>query len=157
MLEGTKLRGQTPICGFLRFPAQICGFLRKSAVFCENLRFPNALFSRKRRESAKISENLRLGSVRPLERGLNFEMGNIPVTTTTKIFPKVLQYKWEAYCNTNGGRTVIQMGGAECTAVAAIRLRMRMRILTRPENSLANFGRQISKRKLRIKRCEGIH
>ena len=27
----------------------------------------------------------------------------------------------------------------ECTAVAAIRLRMRMRILTRPENSLANL------------------
>ena len=30
-------------------------------------------------------------------------LGNIPVTTTTKIFPKVLRYKWEAYCNTNGG------------------------------------------------------
>ena len=37
-------------------------------------------------------------------------LGNIPVTTTTKIFPKVmrcerggvLQYKWEAYCDTNG-------------------------------------------------------
>ena len=38
-------------------------------------------------------------------------MGNIPVTTTTKIFPKVLQYKWEAYCNTNGRRIAIQMGG----------------------------------------------
>ena len=38
-------------------------------------------------------------------------MGNIPVTTTTKISPKVLRYKWEAYCNTNGGRTAIQMGG----------------------------------------------
>ena len=30
-------------------------------------------------------------------------MGSIPVTTTTKIFPKVRRYKWEAYCNTNGG------------------------------------------------------
>ena len=31
-------------------------------------------------------------------------LGNIPVTTTTKIFPKVLRYKWEAYCkNTMGG------------------------------------------------------
>ena len=40
---------------------------------------------------------------------LNF--GNIPVTTTTKIFPKLLRYKWEAYCNTNGRRTAIQMGG----------------------------------------------
>ena len=38
-------------------------------------------------------------------------LGNIPVTTTTKIFPKVLRYKWEAYCNTNGRRTAIQMGG----------------------------------------------
>ena len=33
-------------------------------------------------------------------------MGNIQVTTTTKIFPKVLRYKWEAHCN-----TAIQMGG----------------------------------------------
>ena len=45
---------------------------------------------------------------------------------------------------------------AECTAVAAMRLRMRMRILTRPENSLANFGHQLSIIKLRIGRCEGI-
>ena len=58
-LKGTNLRGQTPICGFLRVPAVFCGFLRKSAVSFENLRFPNALFSRKRRESAKICENLR--------------------------------------------------------------------------------------------------
>ena len=43
------------------------------------------------------------------------------------------------------------------TTVAAIWLRMlRMRILTRPEDSLANFGRQISNKKLRIKRCEEI-
>ena len=42
-----------------RVPAVFCSFLRKSAVFCENLRFPNPSFSRKRRESAKISENLR--------------------------------------------------------------------------------------------------
>ena len=26
-------------------------------------------------------------------------------------FPKVLRYKWEAYCDTNGRRTAIQMGG----------------------------------------------
>ena len=45
---------------------------------------------------------------------------------------------------------------SECTAVAAIQLRMRMRILTRPENSLANFKDQTSKKKLRIRRCEGI-
>ena len=33
------------------------------------------------------------------------KVGNIPVTTTTKIFSKVLQYKWEAYCDTNGRST----------------------------------------------------
>ena len=38
-------------------------------------------------------------------------MGNTPVTTTTTIFRKVLRHKWEAYCNTNGRRTAIQMGG----------------------------------------------
>ena len=43
---------------------------------------------------------------------------------------------------------------SECSAIAAIRLRMRMRILTRPENSLANFRREISNKKLRIWRCE---
>ena len=46
--------------------------------------------------------------------------------------------------------------GAECTAVAAIQLQMRMRILTHPENSLANLIHLISKQKLRNKRCEGI-
>ena len=38
-------------------------------------------------------------------------MGNIPVTTTAKIFSKVLRYKWKEHCNTNGRRTAIQMGG----------------------------------------------
>ena len=38
-------------------------------------------------------------------------MGNIPVTTTTKIFHKTLRYKWEAHCNTNGRRIAIQMAG----------------------------------------------
>ena len=31
--------------------------------------------------------------------------------TTTKIFPKALRYKLEAYCNTIGRRTAIQIGG----------------------------------------------
>ena len=44
----------------------------------------------------------------------------------------------------------------ERTAVAAIQLRVRMRILMRPENSLANLSRQISNIKLQIKLCEGI-
>ena len=42
-LKGINLRGQTPICGFLQVPA----------FSCDNLQVPNALFSRKRRESAK--------------------------------------------------------------------------------------------------------
>ena len=30
---------------------------------------------------------------------------------TPSIFPKVLPYKWGAYCRTNGRRTAVQMGG----------------------------------------------
>ena len=36
--------------------------------------------------------------------------------------------------------------GSECAAVAAIQLRMRMRILTRPENSLATFNHQTQRK-----------
>ena len=36
---------------------------------------------------------------------------NAPVTPTPSIFPKVLPYKWGAYCRTNGRRTAVQMGG----------------------------------------------
>ena len=54
------------------------------------------------------------------------------------------------------GRNAHQGYEPECTAVAATWLRMRMRILTRPENSLANFRHQISNKKLRIRCCEGI-
>ena len=36
---------------------------------------------------------------------------NVPVTPTPSIFPKVLPYKWGAYCRTNGRRTAVQMGG----------------------------------------------
>ena len=49
---------------------------------------------------------------------------------------------------------VRRLAAAECTAVAAIWLRMRMRILARPENALANCWHEISKKKLRIKLCE---
>ena len=42
----------------------------------------------------------------------------------------------------------------ECTAVAAIQLRMRMRILTRPENLLAILSHKTSKKKSRIRPCE---
>ena len=53
------------------------------------------------------------------------------------------------------GKSQKGLSGSECTAVTAIQLRMRMRILTRPENSLANFNHQISKKELQIQRCEG--
>ena len=36
---------------------------------------------------------------------------NVPVTPAPSIFPKVLPYKWGAYCRTNGRRTAVQMGG----------------------------------------------
>ena len=45
----------------LRFPASSCESLRFSAKICVS----QMLFTRKRRESAKICENLRLGSVCP--------------------------------------------------------------------------------------------
>ena len=35
---------------------------------------------------------------------------NFPVTPTPSIFSKVLPYKWEAYCRTNGSRIAVQMG-----------------------------------------------
>ena len=45
------------------------------------------------------------------EFGVIFSVRNVPVTPTPSIFPKVLPYKWGAYCRTNGGRTAVQMGG----------------------------------------------
>ena len=40
-------------------------------------------------------------------RGIStgWHLRNVPVTPTPSIFPKVLPYKWEAYCSTNGRRT----------------------------------------------------
>ena len=59
-LKGTNL---TVSCVFLWFPAKICGFLRKSA-------FPKCFVflgkSESLQKSARICENLRLGSVCPL-------------------------------------------------------------------------------------------
>ena len=64
-LKGTNLRGQTPICGFLRKSAVFCGFLRKSAVFCISQMLCFLRKGENLQESAKISEKLRLGSVCP--------------------------------------------------------------------------------------------
>ena len=36
---------------------------------------------------------------------------NFPVTPTPNTFSKVLPYKWEVYCRTNGRRTEVEMGG----------------------------------------------
>ena len=73
-LKGTNLRGQTPICNFLQVPAVSCENQHSSAKICI---FPNALFSRKRRESAKIREDLRLGSVYPAG-GAHAFVRNVP-------------------------------------------------------------------------------
>ena len=87
-LKGTNPRGQTPICGFLRVPVLFYGFLRNSAVFCENLFVSQYFFSKKRQGSAKICENLRLGSVCPLSfvRGLGLGPGRRSLRAET---PKV--------------------------------------------------------------------
>ena len=75
---------------------------------------------KKRRKFMRTSgENFRKTPTKPRSSGelfyalffLSAFVENIPVTTTTKIFSKVLRYKWEASCNTNGRRTAIQMGG----------------------------------------------
>ena len=77
--QGDK-RQSAVFCGFLRFSAVFCGFLQKSAVSCENLRFPAKIcisqmlcfpgkgenLRENLRESARICEYLRLGSVCPL-------------------------------------------------------------------------------------------
>ena len=39
------------------------------------------------------------------------KLRNVPVTPTPSILPKVLPYKWGAYCRTIGRRTAVQMGG----------------------------------------------
>ena len=83
-LKGTNLRGQTPICGFLRVPAVFCGSCENQRFFCENLRFPNALFSRKRRESAKICENQRKSAF-----GLGFpKASGVGVVSTTPVWAR---------------------------------------------------------------------
>ena len=48
-LTGTNLRGQTPICNFLRVPEVFCGFLRESAFLLRKSAFP------KQQKSARIS------------------------------------------------------------------------------------------------------
>ena len=64
----TNLRGQTPICGFMRVPAVFCKSqsLQFSAKICvsQMLRFLGE--GENLQKSAKICENLRLGSVSPL-------------------------------------------------------------------------------------------
>ena len=39
------------------------------------------------------------------------QIRNFPVTPTPSTFSKVLPYKWEAYCRTNGSRAAVQIGG----------------------------------------------
>ena len=61
-----------------------------------------------RSKGARLSplDKISTDSLESLEYGRN-----VLVITTTKIFPKALRCKWEAFCNTHGRRTAIQMGG----------------------------------------------
>ena len=44
------------------------------------------------------------------------------MTTTTIISPEALGYEWEAYCNTDGRRTAIQMGeSTDCISLSSER------------------------------------
>ena len=63
--KGTNLKGQTPICNF---PRVSCENLRFSAKisFSQVLCFPGIIEGENQRKSARIRENLRLGSVCPL-------------------------------------------------------------------------------------------
>ena len=45
------------------------------------------------------------------------DTGNIPATTTAKFFPARCDTDGRAYCNTNEGRTAIQMGGVLTVAL----------------------------------------
>ena len=63
---------------------------------------------RNRQKITEIITKLIFGGA---QKNRSAPLGNIQVTTTTKIFPKVVRYEWEAYCNANGRRTAIQMGG----------------------------------------------
>ena len=66
---------------------------------CLNIDFFGRTVPRSSRDLA-TSEILQLSVIR-----------NVPVTPTPSIFPKLLPYKWGAYCRRNGRRTAVQMGG----------------------------------------------
>ena len=48
---------------------------------------------------------------------------NVPVTPTPSIFPKVLLYKWGAYCRTNGGGVLPYFLEAYCRVSLSSKLR----------------------------------
>ena len=43
---------------------------------------------------------------------------NRPTKRGTKIFPKVLRYKWEAYCDTNGSSTEVFPSPGNCDSIS---------------------------------------
>ena len=84
------LRWQSPICGFLRFPAGIFGFLREnlwfSVVSCalQTLEFPGEGVNL--RKSAVFCENLRLGSL--------CHLSSVPLSA-----PTVLSFWEHGFCH----------------------------------------------------------
>ena len=62
------------------------------------------------RAFSSVAHRFRPGWLSPITP--NPLIGNFPVTPTNPTtFSKVLPYKWEAYCRTNGSHTAVQMGG----------------------------------------------
>ena len=98
-------------CRKMRFPAEKCGF-RGAGHRAGNCRKLQELC---RAQESRTLTNFHKKKVSGNDRRRNSKrqttLGNIPVTTTTKIFPKALRYKWEAYCDTNGRRIAKQMAG----------------------------------------------
>ena len=61
-------------------------------------------------EAVSSEAHLMKGTLLEL-RAVQQRVRNFLVTPTPSTFSKVLPYKWEAYCRTNGRRTAVQMGG----------------------------------------------
>ena len=101
-LKGTNLRGQTPICGFLRVPAKICGFLQKSAKICVSQMLCFSGKGENLQKSAKICENLRSGSVCPLRF--------VPLSAPWINFPRnYISVTWKYYSGINGPKIALHL------------------------------------------------
>ena len=85
---------------------------RKNAIVLRPLRAiaSHELLHELLRRAKNYCSDTRCG-IHPFSELPSCALRNVPVTPTPSIFPKVLPYKWGAYCRTNGRRTAVQMGG----------------------------------------------